>query len=617
MGDNSNGRIGRRKMLQSLGAGTAAGLAGCSSFLKESSEDDSSKKELVMGTHDEILTFNLLKSAGPSLMYHQWYDTGIEVSPAPYTEVPWAFEDYTFRPEKIGTGDPALSVTVQEGLTWQDGPKVTAEDVAFTIDYIQEQEPTGVIRAKDFETVEDVTYDKPSSRTAHLFLSEPYALWLDYIVGTAILPKHQWKDISDYFQWEPETPDDVVGSSVLEVVDWEIGDYVQYDLRPADEIPWLDEERIYWMTSDEPYLDSVRFKFFESHHQMHHALIRGDIDLIGHGMPYSEMQEVANKSNALIEEVWQSGYDFHAFNLRRVPFDDRPFRQLMAILTDYDSIQETFDNRVTRGTYPVLQQNSDYFPPNPYTIDEFEGIPVPDYRFPGQRGAWELDEEAIQTAREHLLEADGKYDYSFEEAVTDYSAAPDGKELYVDGEPLSEAHTNNDGEPGQGPVEMLYRNKDGEKKVTIIQNWVEALRKVGVPVEESVIPFPEQKRRLVNQEQFDMATASWHGLSLPNYFNTLYGGHKTDLDSSENKPRFNFMGYTGADEHLAEHRKTLDEDKQKKMIKKVLAQLWYDLPLMSLYQERLYLAASPEYRGYSENEATYHSKGTWLNVEPR
>lgn len=610
----------RRSLIKSLAAGTAAGVAGCTSLPDLGSDDD--ENVLVMGTDNELLTLNILKTAGSSLQYLEWIDTGVEITPPPFSTVPWAFEDISMEPDNIGTSEPALTVTVQEGLTWNDGEKVTAEDYAFTIEYVTEQEATGVVRAEDFEVVEDVTYDSPDGRTAHVFISEPYANWRDYIAGTAILPKHQWKDIPDHFAWEPQDPDDLIGSSILKAVDWEFGDYVEYEVRPADEIPWLDEDRIYWIDSDPPYFDKVRFEYFEDHHRMQHAFLNGEIDFLGHGLSFEELQKFKREAEAAdrpfsTKEVWESGINFHAFNLRRVPFDDRPFRQLLAVLTDREAIRRSYSNRIAEGTYPAIQQNPDYFPPSPYTMDEYEGIPVPDFRFPGRQGAWELDEDAIQEAREFLLAADGEHDYSFEEAVTDYSNAPDGKELYVDGEPLSEAHTDNHGEPGQGPLEMLYREKDHDRKVRIIQQWVEALRRVGIPVEESVIPYTDQRRRLVNYEDFDMATAKYHGLAFANYFNTLYSSQHADMDSSEDTPRYNFMGYSGADEYIFEARRTVDEEERKDLIKKALVKMWYDVPLIVLFQKREYQIASTEYRGFTLSEGHIHSKGTWLNTEPR
>jgi peptide/nickel transport system substrate-binding protein len=84
-----------------------------------------------------------------------------------------------------------LSITLRQGVTWSDGEKFTAGDVAFTLGMIAKNKGmnnggyAGRATAVD-DTHVTITFDKPS------FVDGPSILGKTYIV-----PEHKWKDIAD------------------------------------------------------------------------------------------------------------------------------------------------------------------------------------------------------------------------------------------------------------------------------------------------------------------------------------------------------------------------------------------------------------------------------------
>ncbi len=90
------------------------------------------------------------------------------------------------------SNEKAWKMTLQNGAKWHDGAPFSAKDVVFTFEYYKKNpypyiSTPQVIRA---EAVDDTT--------VKIFLTEPYAPFLDYIASSVpILPEHIWKDVTD------------------------------------------------------------------------------------------------------------------------------------------------------------------------------------------------------------------------------------------------------------------------------------------------------------------------------------------------------------------------------------------------------------------------------------
>ena len=137
-----------------------------------------------------------------TLMY--WDGTNSEHVPALATE--WSNnEDYT-----------EFTLTIRDGVKWHDGETLTAEDVAFTIEYyIANPNSSG---ARRFQYVEG--YDALKNGEAEhlsgmsvegnvitLKLAKSYPLFLSGVYSTMILPKHllgnmAWADIDSSDFWK-------------------------------------------------------------------------------------------------------------------------------------------------------------------------------------------------------------------------------------------------------------------------------------------------------------------------------------------------------------------------------------------------------------------------------
>jgi len=105
---------------------------------------------------------------------------------------------------------------LQENAVWHDSTPVTAEDVAFSVDYYKTHpDPfvtlvgaSGVNRA---EVIDD--------HTITLYLETEYAPFLIDVAGVmSILPKHIWENVEDPMTFED--PEAVIGSGPYKLVDY-------------------------------------------------------------------------------------------------------------------------------------------------------------------------------------------------------------------------------------------------------------------------------------------------------------------------------------------------------------------------------------------------------------
>jgi peptide/nickel transport system substrate-binding protein len=111
----------------------------------------------------------------------------------------------------------AYTFELQENALWHDDEPFTAEDVAFTLDYVKTHPdpfvtlvgPTGVSRA---EVIDD--------HTVKLYLESEYAPFLNDIAGTmVILPKHIWENVDDPMTFD--SPEAVIGTGPYMLADYD------------------------------------------------------------------------------------------------------------------------------------------------------------------------------------------------------------------------------------------------------------------------------------------------------------------------------------------------------------------------------------------------------------
>lgn len=564
---------------------------------------------------------------------------GTTVHPKTLEFKPWAITDWTLNPDNVGSDSPTLAgVTLRDDLTFHDGEQVTADDLVFTINYFKEQQPTGSLTAAAHQKVSNV--EKQNDLTVDIYMSEKDQRWFTNILGFPILPQHIWSEVDDFTQYSPRQAEEgLVGAGAFRLRDFNWQNWYELDIVEDFTIPQADYAD--WFDDGAPFVDGIRFEVFGSQNALEQAVLNGDVTtgFIAGGFTVNTAVQAEQSDNLTVNQSSESGYNHISYNVRRVPFDDVAFRQFLNKAFDKQwVVAEPYnDIGAVAGDYTVIPALERWRPPGPSDLaqqgsyasedissDLLDSEQVqsaqsfPDLSFPGEPGTFDMTEEGINTIRTFLTEhPNATHDYSFGEAQTDITTAPDGQELYVDGSPLAQAHTNNAGEGGQGPLvfsfqppqEDLYQARYG-------QQFTGMLKKVGVPVEPKVKTINAQIPTIYVQEDFDMFAMGW-GLGVnATHFSSLYSSEGADLEGDSDTQLFNSMGYTGADPLIAEDRSLMDFGERAPVVRQICAEIYRDAPTNITDVAQLLEPTNNQWTGWTSGLGTTIDQDSFLNIRP-
>lgn len=635
-GFSREGRIDRRKFLGGVGAGAAVGMAGCQSDGGDTPTDegtdmgggedtDTETETDSMGTPMQGGTYLLGMASPPNnlnilatgtayafTILDPIYTYGTTLHPETQEVIPYGFSDWSLNVDNVGSdSDPTMTATLQEGMEFSDGEPVTAEDIKFTVEYIQEQEPAGSISASQFSAVSKV--EVASETEVEFYLSQKDAGWATSILGLPFMPKHVWEQQDDYNKYNPRKSDEgVVGSGMMELGDFNWENWYELSMRDTGVMPWLED----WDFLDDgaPYIDSLRIEIFGSANAMHQALLNAEIDQTYGGLPVDKAATATNNDDLNVVQSPDDGWSHHSWNLRRKPFDDKAFRQFLVKAMDHQFVVEDLYKGIgaTKGSYVTPVAFDSWRPDEPTEADEHEGIPLPDLLFPeATRGNSNLNSEARTEMRNFLVNADdAKYEYTFEEYSSDVATAPDGKVLHVDGEPLPDAHTDNDGNAGQGPLEMSYNPpSDSPLGARIASNWLAVLKGVGIPARGLVQSFNSQLPKVYTNQNYDMFEMGWTGLTVTNdHYASFFGS------DGIGEGGFNPMAYTGADDLIEQNKTKMELEPRKPIVKQILAQIWSDAPTLVTKYDTVLQPVTANWSGRVKSVGGVTGTFTWANV---
>ncbi|MEF8825829.1 MAG: ABC transporter substrate-binding protein [Halapricum sp.] len=645
-----DGRIDRRKFIGGVGAGVAVGMAGCSGQEDEATTSTETDTEDEDGGMDDTDTdteasgepmqggtytfgmasppnnLNILATgtAYAFVVLDAVYCYGTTLHPETQEVIPYGFADWSLNVDNVGSdSNPTMTATLQEGLMFNDGEPVTAEDVKFSIEYIQEQEPAGSISASEVSSVSKVEVaGDGADHDVEFYLSEKDAGWATSILGVPFMPEHIWGDVDDYSKYNPRKDDaGVVGSGMMQLGDFNWENWYELEMRDPEMMPWLDD----WDFLDEgaPFIDALRIEIFGSANALHQALLNAEIDQTYGSLPVDKAAQATENDQLDVIQGSDDGWAHHSWNMRRKPFDDKTFRRFLVKALDWEFVVEDLYKGIgaVKGDYGTPPVFDAWRPDVPEEIDTHEGtlpnddsvsIDMPDLLFPeATRGNSNLNDEAMQEMRQFLTEADdAAYDYTFEEADSDVITSPDGKMLHVDGERLDEAHTDNDGNSGQGPLEMSYNPpSDSPLGARRASNWLAVLKETGIPARGLVQSFNSQLPKVYQNHDFDMFEMGWTGLTVTNDHYSSFFGSDGIGDGG-----FNPMAYTGADEYIDMNGGMMELEPRQPVVQAILAQIWHDAPTLVTNYDIILQPVTNAWTGHVNAVGGVTNELTWPNV---
>ena len=218
---------------------------------------------------------------------------------------------------------------LKDNILWHDGESLTAEDVIFTINLLQDSNynPVGT---KEWNT-EKIKAFNPDDKTIIFELSEPYAPFLNKLTF-GILPKHLWTDVSsDKFSLvdlnlEPVGSGPFIFDSIKKNT---TRDIVSYKL--------IRNKNYY---NKPPYLEKLIFKFYQNQDALTEAYIQKEITGFGFS-DYTKISQFKNKNDTSVHAINIPQYFPVLLNqTESIPLANEKIRQALQYATDRDELIE-------------------------------------------------------------------------------------------------------------------------------------------------------------------------------------------------------------------------------------------------------------------------------------
>ncbi len=331
------------------GAASALGLA-ATGAAAESSSPSSDTVVMRVGWLEDPDSLNpFLGIMGTSFeLWHLNYDylVGFDAAtlkPTPELATEWSVSD----------DGKTWTFTLREGVTWHDGRPFTADDVAFTYNYIAENQFPNVAvytdRIVSARATDDLTVQVECSTPKANILAMP----------VVILPEHIWSDL-DPKEVAREYANDppVIGTGPFQIVEWKRKGYVR-----------LVANKDYW--GGAPKIDELLFVTYTNADTMVSDLLAGTI-AGGINIPAAQFKKLesaegitANQGTSWkFTEMGMNCYDSPDSKGNPVLLDQR-FREALNWAVDRDEVVKTaFNGYATPGSTIIIPNSRFHWEPS-------------------------------------------------------------------------------------------------------------------------------------------------------------------------------------------------------------------------------------------------------------
>ena len=253
---------------------------------------------------------------------------------------------------------------IREGHTFHDGEPVRPEDVAFTFNYIVENDiPVYIDQASYIDDAEVLDDGR-----VQINLSRPLGPVHQFIgMEIPIVPEHVWENVDDPVQAET-TEEIMVGSGPLQYDYWDEGSEFGFTAHD-DHFVGVDFENRYWRIIPET---STVFQLLEDEELTYEPF----------GRVARQTEELLNEDNHL-EAAQELGPDFWHFSMNTDSIDDVEMRRAMVEALPRDGIVEQFIFGFAQPGFNVVSP----------AFGDFHTDDVPEY------------EQSLDAARDRLADA--------------------------------------------------------------------------------------------------------------------------------------------------------------------------------------------------------------------
>ena len=485
-------------------------------------------------------------------------------------------DPWTFKPDDKGVAKSweispdglTWTFKINQGITWQDGEPVTAEDFAWTINYIIDNKMSAYVAYLRY--VKKAVVVDPY--TVQVICTRPKAnlteLWIP------VLPKHIWSKMSPQQAGSKfQNPPPHIGDGPFQVVEWKRNNYVR-----------LVANKNFWLGP--PKIDELLFVQYQNADSMVQDLKAGSIDA-AYLFPEAQYESLKNTPGVNVIKYAWFNWDYLAFNCYNSPdslgnpvLRDPRFRAALEYAIDRQRI-------VNVGFYGFAIPGYTFLPPGNWKNPDYSWQPPA-----GVRRDFDL------AKANQLLDEAG------------YKMGPNGIRLDKQGKPIVLRLWATTSDPAR------------QREIRLIAGW---FRQVGVGTKLAVYDNGVYYDRIWNYDgdtfapDFDMYLWSWDGFTDP--------GQTFDCFTTSQIEDWNELAWSNKefDRLDALQSETLDVNKRADLIKKMQEVMYQDCPVIVLtHPYKLAAYRTDKWQGwqrqnYGTGAVMCGASGPWAyyKVEPK
>ncbi|MBW4577263.1 MAG: ABC transporter substrate-binding protein [Aphanothece sp. CMT-3BRIN-NPC111] len=325
---------------------------------------------------------------------------------------------------EISEDKKRIVFTLREGLKWSDGQPLTVDDVVFTYNdiFLNEKIPTDIrdiLRIGQSRALPTVR--KVDARRVEFTVPEPFAPFLRYTGGLAILPAHALRELVNtndsegnpkfLSSWGTDTdPKKIVSNGLYQLESYQTSERVVFRRNPY-----------YWRKdaqgNQQPYIERYIWQIVENTDTSFLQFRSGGLDTLGISPEYFSLLKQEEKRGKF--KVYTGGPElsttFLTFNLNQAKnsnnqplvdpiksrwFNTLEFRQAIAYAIDRPQMV----NNLYRGLGEP--QNSPIYKQSPYYLSPEQGLKV--YNYEPERAKELLRKAGFKyNAQGQLFDSDG------------------------------------------------------------------------------------------------------------------------------------------------------------------------------------------------------------------
>ncbi|THE64793.1 ABC transporter substrate-binding protein [Salinadaptatus halalkaliphilus] len=286
------------------------------------------------------------------------YDPLARRVPSEDDVVPWLAESVSWDE----TDDTRATVTLHEGTRWHDGAELDADDVVFTMEFLEDTSlgaidgsvPAPRYRAR-LALLEGVT--RIDERTVELSFGSTRRSAAARVLTIPLLPEHIWEPRSEVVA-EHRTEavladnEEPIGAGLFR---FESVTADSLELAPFDDHVLRDPVAQPEILDGESAFTGIHFRIDPNVGAMIDALLDGEIDLTASNIPPSELDTFREASGATIVSTQSRAFYMIGYNYHHSSLVNPHFRRILSRLIDREHVvSELFDGLAE----PAMSRNS-------------------------------------------------------------------------------------------------------------------------------------------------------------------------------------------------------------------------------------------------------------------